>query len=186
MIQGEACRAIATLAANEEARLRINQAKGFQKVLQTQKKFELEQDEDFRNCRFSYIRLEEGDQIMMNFPARKVWVSAVVTARNSNGTYDIECAHGSREEKVSAQWIRPRAPGDNIQEFSGVWAWKPQGKLTEDELILKADGMSQLRGAGVVGTWNPKDKKGKGRSMIKLQLGSTILDMERISVTMLI
>ena len=48
--------------------------------------------------------------------------------------------------------------------------------------ILKADGMSQLRGAGVVGTWNPKDKKGGGRSMIKLQLGSTILDMERISV----
>jgi hypothetical protein len=186
MIQGEACRALATLAANEEARLRINQAKGFQKVLQTQKKFELEQDEDFRNCRFSYIRLEEGDQIMMNFPARKVWVSAVVTARNSNGTYDIECAHGSREEKVSAQWIRPRAPGDNIQEFSGVWAWKPQGKLTEDELVLKPDGMSQLRGTGSVGTWNPKDTKGKGRSMIKLQLGSTILDMERISVTMLI
>ena len=61
--------------------------------------------------------------------------------RIPNGRYDIECAHGSREEKVSAQWIRPRAPGDNIKEFAGVWAWKPQGKLTEDELVRR-DGLA--------------------------------------------
>ena len=89
--------------------------------------------------------------------------------RIPNGRYDIECAHGSREEKVGAQWIRPRAPGDNIKEFAGVWAWKPQGKLTEDELVLKNDGMCSLR-SGAVGTWAPKDTKGKGRTTFKIQL----------------
>merc|ERR1719506_2971266 len=71
MIQGEACRALTNMAANEEARVKINQAKGFQKVLQTQKKWELEQDEDFRNARFAFCRLNVGDPIMLNIPKNK-------------------------------------------------------------------------------------------------------------------
>jgi hypothetical protein len=173
------------MAADEEAKVFINHAKGFQKVLQTQKKWELEKDEDFRNARFAYKRLNPGDPIMLQYPTNKIWCSATVLERNSNGTYDVDCAHGSQERKVAAQWIRPRGAGDNVEEFSAVWAWKPTGKLTEDELVLKNDGMCSLR-SGAVGTWNPKDTKGKGRTTIKIQLGSLILDMERISVTMLL
>ena len=45
--------------------------------------------------------------------------------------------------------------------------------------------MCSLR-RGAVGTWNPKDTKGKvARTAIKLQLGSLMVEMERISVTML-
>ena len=56
----------------------------------------------------------------------KVWVSATVLVRNSNGTYDVECAHGAREERVSMQWIRPRALGDNIEESAAGLAWTEQ------------------------------------------------------------
>ena len=60
LIQGEACRALSNMAADEEAKVVINHAKGFQKVLQTQKKWELEKDEDFRNQSGTYDGGEGG------------------------------------------------------------------------------------------------------------------------------
>ena len=60
LIQGEACRALANMAADEEAKVAINNAKGFQRVLQTQKKWELEKDEDFRNQSGTYDGGEGG------------------------------------------------------------------------------------------------------------------------------
>lgn len=76
-----------------------------------------------------------------------------------------------------------------IDEFVAVWQWKPQGKLTEDELTLKADGMLTLKreGLGAAGTWNVAEPKGGGRNIVKINLsGSTSsIEMERISLATL-
>ena len=76
-----------------------------------------------------------------------------------------------------------------IDEFVAVWQWKPQGKLTEDELTLKSDGMLTLKSEGLAaaGTWNVTEPKGGGRNIVKINLsGSTSsIEMERISLTTL-
>ena len=50
-----------------------------------------------------------------------------------------------------------------IDEFVAVWQWKPEGKLTEDELTLKADGFLFLKreGQAAAGTWNVAEPKGR-------------------------
>ena len=79
---------------------------------------------------------------------------------------------------------------DMIDEFVAVWQWKPQGKLTEDELTLKADGILTLKreGQGAAGTWNVAEPKGGGRNLVKIKLSVepfSSIEMERISLTTL-
>ena len=59
-----------------------------------------------------------------------------------------------------------------IDEFVAVWQWKPEGKLTEDELTLKADGFLFLKreGQAAAGTWNVAEPKGGGRNLVKIKL----------------
>ena len=79
---------------------------------------------------------------------------------------------------------------DMIDEFVAVWQWKPEGKLTEDELTLKADGILTLKreGQGAAGTWNVAEPKGGGRNLVKIKLSVepfSSIEMERISLTTL-
>ena len=62
-----------------------------------------------------------------------------------NGTYDCTYSHGGLDRRLPAQWVRPKDKTDQIEEFVAVWQWKPNGKLTVDELNLKSDGMLTLK-----------------------------------------
>ena len=35
------------------------------------------------------------------------------------------------------------------EEFVAVWQWKPSGKVTEDEMTLKGDGILSLKSQGL-------------------------------------
>ena len=142
----------------------------------------------------------------------------ITRVNKGNGAYDVSYMHGGNDRKVPNNLVRPKdksvtcrmfrcllfffvlndfeqarkhsyIPEDMIDEFVAVWQWKPQGKLTEDELTLKADGMLTLKSEGLAaaGTWNVAEPKGGGRNIVKINLsGSTSsIEMERISLTTL-
>ncbi|KAF4658988.1 hypothetical protein FOL47_007767, partial [Perkinsus chesapeaki] len=183
LLQGEASRALNNLGQEEVAKLRITELSGFQAVLQSQKKFEYEPE--FWDGRFAMKRLKVDDVVMVNYRGKGRWCSGKVQESYANGTYDITYAHGGMDKKVPAHWVRPKDESDAVMELCGVWEWKPTGKVTEDELILKADGMCSLR-SGAVGTWNlAQPKEGRTRTAIKLNIGKSMIEMERISLTTL-
>ncbi|KAF4695939.1 hypothetical protein FOZ63_001470, partial [Perkinsus olseni] len=183
LLQGEASRAVTNLAQDDLAKQRINEMSGFQVVLQSRKKFEY--DQAFWNGRFAMKRLGAEDVVMVNYQGKGRWCSGKVEESYANGTYDIVYSHGGMDKKVPAHWVRPKDENDAVMEFCGVWEWKPTGKVTEDELVLKADQMCSLR-SGAVGMWNiAQPKEGRTRTAIKLNLGKNMIDMERISLTTL-
>merc|ERR1719440_1364427 len=126
---------------------------------------------------------------MVNYHGRGRWCSAkIITVNKGNGTYDVEYSHGGMDRRLPAQWVRPKdKKTDQIEEFVAVWQWKPNGKLTIDELTLKSDGMLTLKsqGLGAAGTWSAPPPKGGGRNIVKLNLSGEVssIDMERISLT---
>jgi len=187
-LQGEACRAMVNLSQDDVAKTKINALGGFQLMLQSQKRFEFEPE--FWEMRWGMKEMELNDNVMVNYHGKGRWCSARVTAVNKgNGTYDVTYAHGGMDRRVPAQWVRPKDKSDQIEEFVAVWQWKPNGKLTEDELTLKSDGMLSLKsqGLGAAGTWNVSESKGTGRNVVKLNLSGEVssIDMERISMTAL-
>ena len=112
-----------------------------------------------------------------NSRSRRRKISATVTSSSRNkGDYNL-------------QWFSVDSQ-DMIDEFVAVWQWKPEGKLTEDELTLKADGILTLKreGQGAAGTWNVAEPKGGGRNLVKIKLSVepfSSIEMERISLTTL-
>jgi hypothetical protein len=187
-LQGEACRAIVNLSQDDVAKKKINDLGGFQRMLQSQKQFEFKPA--FWEMRWGMKQLEVGDDVMVNYHGRGRWCSGKITHVNKgNGAYDVSYAHGGNDGKVPAQMIRPKDTSDIIEEFVAVWQWKPDGKLTQDELTLKADGYMILKsqGTGAAGTWNVAQPKDGGKALIKLAItgGDKSIDMERISLTTL-
>lgn len=133
--------------------------------------------------RFAMKRLKAENAVMVNYRGKGRWCGGKIQDSYSNGTYDIAYSHGGMDKKVPAHWVRPKDESDAVMEFCGVWEWKPTGKVTEDELVLKADGMCSLR-SGAVGTWNvAQPREDRTRTAIKLNLGKLMIEMERISLT---
>lgn len=170
LLQGEACRAICNIAAQSlAAKDKVNSLHGFQLVLASQKKNE--EIPEFWNGRFAMKRLVPDQKLMCNYEGQGRWISGVVTDAYQNGTYDVAYAHGGAGKRIPAHLVRPKDQSDNLLEFCATWLWKPNGRLTEDELNIKADGMVSLSGSGQVGTWSVAEKD-DGRAAIKLQIGS--------------
>jgi len=180
MLQGEGCRAVCNVAAQSTlAKKMVNEKLGFQLVLAAQKRNE--ELPEFWDGRFEMKRLNPQDELMVNYEGQGRWISGVVLESYSNGTYDVKYAHGGMGRRVSAHLVRPKDASDKMLEFCATWLWKPSGKLTEDELLIKPDGMVSLAESGQVGTWSVADTE--GRAAIKLQIGTLMIEMERISVT---
>merc|ERR1719424_1441049 len=141
--------------------------------------------------RWGMKEMEVEQSVMVNYRGKGRWCSAKILAVNKgNGTYDVTYAHGGMDRRLPAQWLRPKDKTDQIEEFVAVWQWKPNGKLTLDELTLKSDGMLTLKsqGLGAAGTWSTAVAKGgSGRNIVKVNLSgeTTSIDMERISLTTL-
>eukprot|EP00435_Cladocopium_sp_Y103_P009588 s1556_g2.t1 len=174
LLQGDACCAIVNISQDEVGKKKVNELGGFQQMLQSQKRFEF--NPEFWDMRWGMKELKEGDTV--NYRGGGRWVTGSITRVNrGNGAYDVSYMHGGNDRK------------DMIDEFVAVWQWKPQGKLTEDELTLKSDGMLTLKSEGLAaaGTWNVTEPKGGGRNIVKINLsGSTSsIEMERISLTTL-
>jgi hypothetical protein len=183
-LQGEACRAICNIAAQSDAaKEKVNELQGFQQVLAAQKRCEY--DTHFWDGRFECKRLSPNDSLMVNYGGMGRWISGQVIESYSNGSYDVKYSHGGMGKRVPAHLVRPKDVSDKLLEFCSVWLWKPQGKLTEDELLIKPDGMVSLADSGQVGTWSVVDTEGENRAAIKVQIGTLMLEMERISVTTL-
>eukprot|EP00392_Amoebophrya_sp_AT5.2_P008932 g8960.t1 len=181
LLQGEACRAIANIAAQSPvSKDKVNSLHGFQMILQSQKRNE--EEPTFWDTRFEFRRLAVNDDLMVNYEGQGRWISGVVAESYSNGSYDVKFAHGGMGRRVPSHLVRPKDPSDKVLEFCGLWLWKPGGRLTEDSLLIKADGMVSLMESGQVGTWSVAEKD-DGRAAIKLQLGTLMIEMERISVT---
>jgi dynein heavy chain len=189
VLQGEACRAIVNLSQDEYAKKVINDLGGFQLMLQSQKRFEF--NPEFWEMRWGIKQMEEGTDIMVNYHGKGLWCSAKIARVNKgNGTYDVTYAHGGNEAKVPAQLVRAKDKTDQMEEFATVWQWKPNGRLTEDELTLKNDTMITLKsqGQGAAGTWKiDEDKKTPGRYIVKINISGDLntIEMERISLTTL-
>eukprot|EP00442_Polarella_glacialis_P024664 CAMPEP_0115137118 /NCGR_PEP_ID=MMETSP0227-20121206/56805_1 /TAXON_ID=89957 /ORGANISM="Polarella glacialis, Strain CCMP 1383" /LENGTH=5027 /DNA_ID=CAMNT_0002544335 /DNA_START=143 /DNA_END=15226 /DNA_ORIENTATION=+ len=188
LMQGDACRALVNLSQDEVAKKKLNELGGFQAMLQSQKRFEF--TPTFWEMRWGMKQMQEGDPVMVNYHHGGRWVTGKITRVNKgNGAYDVSYMHGGNERRVPTNLVRPKDKSDMIEEFVGLWQWKPNGKLTEDELTLKSDGMLSLKsqGFGAAGTWNVTEPKGGGRNLIKINLsGQTVsIEMERISLTTL-
>jgi len=188
VLNGDACRAIVNLAQDDVAKKKINELNGFQAMLQSQKRHEF--NPEFWEMRWGMKQMEEGQSIMVNYHGKGQWCSAKITRVNQgSGAYDVSYAHGGMDRKVPAHLIRPKDKADMIEEFVAVWQWKPNGKLTEDEMTLKSDGMLTLKsqGLGAAGTWNVSESKSGGRNIVKLALSgeTSSIELERISLTTL-
>jgi hypothetical protein len=188
ILNGEACRALVNMAQDDTAKAAINGLGGFQLMLQSQKRFEF--NPEFWEMRWGMKEMETDQSVMVNYCGKGRWCSAKIIAVNKgNGTYDVTYSHGGMDRRVPAQWVRPKDKTDQIEEFVAVWQWKPNGKLTVDELNLKSDGMLTLKsqGLGAAGTWSTSVPKGGGRNIVKLNLSGEVssIDMERISLTTL-
>ncbi|CAL1161623.1 unnamed protein product [Cladocopium goreaui] len=188
LLQGDACCAIVNISQDEVGKKKVNELGGFQQMLQSQKRFEF--NPEFWDMRWGMKELKEGDTVMVNYRGGGRWVTGSITRVNrGNGAYDVSYMHGGNDRKVPNNLVRPKDKSDMIDEFVAVWQWKPQGKLTEDELTLKSDGMLTLKSEGLAaaGTWNVTEPKGGGRNIVKINLsGSTSsIEMERISLTTL-
>eukprot|EP00931_Biecheleriopsis_adriatica_P052316 TRINITY_DN3041_c0_g1_i3.p1 TRINITY_DN3041_c0_g1~~TRINITY_DN3041_c0_g1_i3.p1 ORF type:complete len:5045 (+),score=1273.98 TRINITY_DN3041_c0_g1_i3:2025-15137(+) len=188
LMQGDACRAMMNLSQDDVAKAKLNELGGFQAMLASQKRFEF--DPGFWDMRWGMKQMEEGDVVMVNFRGKGRWVTGKITRVNKgNGAYDVSYMHGGNDERVPTNLVRPKEKSDMIDEFVATWEWKPSGKLTEDEMTLKADGMLALKsqGTAAAGTWNVTEPKGGGRNIVKINLSGTTssIEMERISLTTL-
>ncbi|CAE7940319.1 DNAH7 [Symbiodinium necroappetens] len=187
-LQGDACCAIVNIAQDDVGKKKVNELGGFQQMLQSQKRFEY--NADFWDMRWGMKELAEGDTVMVNYHGKGRWVTGTITRVNKgNGAYDVDYMHGGNDRKVPTNLVRPKDKSDMIDEFVAVWQWKPEGKLTEDELTLKADGFLFLKreGQAAAGTWNVAEPKGGGRNLVKIKLSVPFssIEMERISLTTL-
>jgi hypothetical protein len=188
-LQGEACRAIVNMAQDDFAKAKINEVGGFQMMLQSQKRFEY--DPVFWDMRWGGVKMEPDSEVMVNYHGLGRWCSGeIMNVNKGNGTYDVRYHHGGMDRRVPAQWVRPKDKSDAVMEFIATWQWKPNGKLTEDELTLKADGMLlylKSQGTFSAGTWSMVERKPGGRNCIKLSFSQEdkTIDMERISLTTL-
>ncbi|CAJ1340225.1 unnamed protein product, partial [Effrenium voratum] len=163
LLQGDACCAIVNISQDEVGKKKINELGGFQQMLQSQKRFEF--NPEFWKVRWGMKELKEGDTVMVNYHGKSRWVTGTITRVNKgNGAYDVAYMHGGNDRKVPNNLVRPKDKSDMIEEFVGVWQWKPHGKLTEDELTLKADGILTLKreGLAAAGTWKVAEPKHGG------------------------
>ncbi|MEB3327592.1 MAG: hypothetical protein VKI39_07800, partial [Synechococcus sp.] len=181
---GEACRAIGNMAANPDAKVELVKNLAFQKALATQKK--MEREPEFWQAKRAFIELAEGDKVMVSKAGK--WCQAIIIeTQSSTSSYDVRYLFGGVDKRVPDQLVRPCMEGDAEAEYVGVWQWKPTGKSVEDDLILKADGMCELKRSGGVGTWTIAAGDGvKKRTTVKLGFPSAQYELERISATALL